>query len=118
MGDSRHLERRLSRTGAPFRELLWAAWGGCLGDENVRGVAVAVGDGNQLTAIEVEYSLFAVLQRQRPALIRRILIVLNDCCNLTGRARRRKRGVPEAVPTCKSEGPGATVPAKVVQIAV
>ena len=37
MGDSRHLERRLSRTCAPFRELLWAAWGGCLGDENVSG---------------------------------------------------------------------------------
>ena len=30
-------ERRLSRTCAPFRELLWAAWAGCLGDENVSG---------------------------------------------------------------------------------
>ena len=30
-------ERRLSRTCATSRELLWAAWDGCLGDENVSG---------------------------------------------------------------------------------
>src|SRR6202008_2447784 len=30
-------ERQLSRTLAPFRESPWAAWDGCLGDENVSG---------------------------------------------------------------------------------
>src|ERR1700751_5353279 len=30
-------ERRLSSASAPSRDLLWAAWDGCLGDENVSG---------------------------------------------------------------------------------